>query len=130
MKTKRQILIDRRIFTVGLLVIIGLYCVLRGMSGIVQTTHALSIDRLTGTGCKNGRYVAGYIDSYVVKGNNEHYTGVSGNLNEKSGSHSADRRWGIYPITALRKRQRGCGWFRSICKRTGGMRQELLFFSL
>ena len=83
MKTKRQILIDRRIFTVGLLVIIGLYCVLRGMSGIVQTTHALSIDRLTGTGCKNGRYVAGYIDSFVVKGNNEHYTGVSGNLNGK-----------------------------------------------
>lgn len=50
-----------------LMLLIGLFCIGKGSSAFYRYHHALSFSELNGTVCREGRYVAGEIDTCLVK---------------------------------------------------------------
>lgn len=74
-----SISITKKTIIAALLFIVGFVCLCSGIYSLYKQKHALSLDTLKESECRNGLYVTGNIDTYIGKkavGSNQ-FTGTS-----------------------------------------------------
>lgn len=78
---KKKVHNAKEVFILFVIILIGLRWTIGGVNAFIQQRRALDFAEVGIEECREGRYVAGYVDSYLVKRlvalNHDFYSGVS-----------------------------------------------------